>query len=783
MLDVDHQVREGLPEIRLWSITDRGERVLILERGFHGYFYAVPGGGCSTDEAKEEIARIDKSSLLTGLEVVDRRLFGRQMSAVKVSCRDPEAMRDYAQRVSRLDCVEKCLEQDIRYSMRYMIDNDLEPCGWHEVEVDAERRDPEIQVDSVYLAKSRPRRIKGTEAPRLRILAFSAVFYSPKGSPKPERNPVVMISTFNDQGEEKRFVADDEDDGPVMESFAAYVRRFDPDIIVGYQSNRELWPYLMSRCEKLGVSLETTRTGTSPHMSVFGHVSVTGRANVDPYDFIRDIAEIKLKTLENVAEYFGLSGLKERVMIETTDVAAYWEEKERRPDLVNFSSQNARWTMEVARALFDFAIQLSRVVGLPLDHVGTAAVGFRVEWHLLREARKRGELIPGRVERPYRPYAGAVVLEPGPGLHDDIAVIDFKALYPSLMMANNISPDTYISPDEPQPPSGVHIAPEVGHMFRKEPPGFYNRVLSKLIEVRDDVRRGLEVAAPDSAEYRLLDARQRALKVITNAVYGYTGWLGARWYVRPVAEATTAWGRQAMLEALSVADELGMESIYGDTDSVFVKYDQERVRRFLEEAKNRLGLEMKVDKVYRRVLFTEAKKRYCGLLPDGRLDVVGLEVVRGDWPVIARDTQRGVLEIVLSQEPHRAIGLAKDFVRQRISQLRAGDVLYRHLIIWKELTRPIEAYKARTAHVEAAKLMRADGWELDPGDKVGYIIGKGEGKLYEKALPHFMASLEDIDFEYYVKKQVLPAALRVLEPLGVKEKDLINGSGGKLPFS
>ena len=96
-------------------------------------------------------------------------------------------------------------------------------------------------------------------------------------------------------------------------------------------------------------------------------------------------------------------------------------------------------------------MQLSNLVSLPLDHVMTAAVGFRVEWFLIKQTRKIGELIPRRIEQPYRPYAGGLVLSPKPGLHDNIAVLDFKSMYPNIMIRYNLSPDTYVAPEEPEP--------------------------------------------------------------------------------------------------------------------------------------------------------------------------------------------------------------------------------------------------------------------------------------------------------------------------------------------
>ncbi|MFQ6074747.1 MAG: DNA polymerase domain-containing protein [Candidatus Bathyarchaeia archaeon] len=251
--------------------------------------------------------------------------------------------------------------------------------------------------------------------------------------------------------------------------------------------------------------------------------------------------------------------------------------------------------------------------------------------------------------------------------------------------------------------------------------------------------------------------------------YGYAGWVGARWFARPVAEATTAWGRYTIRRTIDLARETGLELIYGDTDSVFVSYEPEKVERFLEAVERELGLEIRPDKVYERALFTKAKKRYAGLLPDGRLDIVGLEVARGDWAAVAKDVQEGALEIVLRE---RSPEKAADFVRRYIKDLRGGKIPYRDLIIWKTLTKPPGEYKVNTPHVAAARRLMEAGWELTLGDKVGFVITKGSGRLYERAVPYPFAKYDDLDLRYYEEKQAIPAASRVLSIFKVTKDEL-----------
>lgn len=773
LLDVNSEAEDGVPEIWLWGINRSGQKVLVIDRNFLDYFYAVVEETADAKEVAEEIAH-RQSGFVAKLEVVEKRFIGKHVKAVTVYCRNPGDLSKCAKELRNFEGVKDCLEDDIRYSMRYLIDNNVVPCGWHEVEVAEEANTRKLQVSKVYSAQSIPKVLESTEVPKLKILGFSTIFYSKEGSPKPDRNPVIMFSVATNCGEEKQFLAGEErNDKSVTEDFISYIRDFDPDIVVGYGTNGQEWPYLIERCRKLGLRLQVGRAETEPHTSVYGHVSITGRANVDLLDFVGEFSEVKIQTLENLADYLGIMKIANRQIVEDVDYADYWDSKEKRKILKGFSMDNARCVMSIAEAVLDFAMQLSNLVSLPLDHVGSAAAGFRVEWFLIKRTHGLGELVPKRIEQPYRPYAGGVVLKPLPGLHENVAVLDFKSMYPSLMIAYNLSPDTYVSHRAPAPKSDVYETPEVGHHFRKKPPGFYKEVLSYLIGVRDEIRSTMKALAPKSVEYRVLDARQKAVKVITNASYGYAGWTGARWYVKPVAEAAAAWGRDTLLNSIKMAEAAGLKVIYGDTDSIFLNNDVGKIEELSKKIKKDLGLEIKPDKVYVRIFFTEAKKRYAGLLPDGRLDVVGLEVVRGDWANIAKTAQERVLEIVLKEQ---SLVKAADFVRHLVVELRQRRVSFRDLIIWKTLTKPVDEYQVKASHVEAAKMLKEKGWELAVGDKVGYVVVVGSGRLYERVKPYKYASYDEVDLEYYVAKQIVPAAARILESFGINEEQLLQSA-------
>ena len=80
-----------------------------------------------------------------------------------------------AKRLHKIKGVETCLEDDIRYSMRYLVDNNVNPCGWNEIEVEESENKLGVQVDGVYLAKSFPHGIESTQVLSLKVLGFSII--------------------------------------------------------------------------------------------------------------------------------------------------------------------------------------------------------------------------------------------------------------------------------------------------------------------------------------------------------------------------------------------------------------------------------------------------------------------------------------------------------------------------------------------------------------------------------------------------------------------------------
>ncbi|MEM1578773.1 MAG: DNA-directed DNA polymerase [Archaeoglobaceae archaeon] len=758
LIDAEYVTINDRAVIRLWC---KNKGVFIAyDRNFKPYFYVL---GCD-----EEI--IEKATIKTKKEMIspdsyERKtvnIFGREEEAFVVYAKHPQHVPKLREFFSQFGEVR---EADIPFAYRYLIDKDLACLDG----VRIEGKEVEGKLKSYEIEKIE--RVE-KEIPELKILAFDCEMLSTFGMPDAERDPIIVIALK--WGEEEKILYGDEK--KIIQEFVEIIKHYDPDVIVGYNQDAFDWPYIKKRAEKLKIPLSIGRDGS---VITFrgGRPKIAGRLNVDLYDIALRISDVKIKKLENIAEFLGAK--IEMEDIEAKDITRYWQtEKEK---VLSHAKRDVVHTFMIAKELLPMHCELAKLLRLPLDDVSRMGRGRQVDWLLLSEAKKLGEIAPNATEVA-ESYEGAFVIEPERGLHENVAELDFASMYPSIMIAFNVSPDTLsFSGDE------CFVAPEVGYRFRKQPDGFFRRILKMLIDRRREIKRAMKEMNEKSPEYRLLDIKQQTLKILTNSFYGYMGWSGARWYCKECAEATTAWGRHFIKTSAKIAKEMGFSVLYGDTDSIFVSkpLSIEDLRREVEKLISRISQELPVqielDEIFKAIFFVE-KKRYAGITADDRIIVRGLEVRRGDWCELAKNAQREVIEIILKERnPEKAA----NYIAKVIDSIRKGNIKLEDIVIYKGLTKKPSKYEAVQAHVKAAKRAEEIGIFYPVGSKIGFIVVKGAGGIGDRAFPVDMIEefdgenvkiklrdgyeVKKIDKDYYVNHQILPAVLRILERFGYSE--------------
>jgi DNA polymerase I len=582
LLDVDYAEEEEQPCVRLF-IKDGSEMVMAIDPSFEQYLYVVASDPNKTAKLISKLELTERGQMVRpkSVKVVRRTFLGREVEAIKVSFHHPKDIPPLRHAIRDFPGVKEIYEFDIPSARRYLVDRGLTPMAGVEVRGDVKEREGLKTV----LIKA-PLEPVPVPEPKLNVMSFDIEVYNPTGSPRPDKDPILMVSladnrgfrkviTWKDLGAKLDYVEILNSEREMLERFVELVREKDVDILLGYNTDLFDFPYIRERARQLRLKLNLGRDGSEviARKRRFATAArVRGRVHVDVFamvNFLATIGTIRLihYTLEDV--YRHVIG-KEKPDFEFTQMVSAWEkggELGRR--LLEYSMSDADATLELGLELLPLFVELTRVVGQTLFDVSRMTPGQLVEWLLIAEAHRRGELIPARPvgeefeDRLEETYVGAYVMEPVKGLHEDLVVYDFRSLYPSIIVTHNIDPSTLNC--KCCKPSEAMRVPELGYHFCTKRKGFIPSTLERLIRERVRLKEEMKQHKRGSKEYLALNARQTAFKIISNAFYGMLGYPRARWYFKECAESVTSFGRHYIHRTIEMAKDNGLEVIYGDS--------------------------------------------------------------------------------------------------------------------------------------------------------------------------------------------------------------------------
>ncbi|MEW6222580.1 MAG: DNA-directed DNA polymerase [Candidatus Hadarchaeota archaeon] len=789
LLDVDCSEEEEQPVVRLYF---KGEAAwAALDQTFEQFFFVEAEDPRKAQKIILKLAPAEHGRAVRpkSVEVVKRFRLGRELDVVKVSMHHPDDVSALHHAIRNEVPGVEIYEHDIPPARRYLMVSGLAPMGG----VDASGKEESRGGLKTLMLDAAPVPAQVPE-PKLNVMSFDIEVYNPAGSPRPGKDPIIMMSLADNRGFRRVITWKVVKTGPsyvevvksereMLERFIQIVQERDVDILMGYNTDLFDFPYIKERAKQLKLKLTLGRDGSevvSKRRRFATATRIRGRVHVDVFSmvsFLASIGNIRLihYTLEDI--YLHMLG-KKKPDFEFTKFVDAWEKGgELWKELVEYSMSDADATLELGLEMLPLFIELTKLVGQSLFDVSRMTSGQLVEWLLMAEAHRRGELIPARPvaedleERVEETFVGAYVMEPIKGYHEDIVVFDFRSLYPSIIVTHNIDPSTVNCNCCKK--SEAIVVPELGYHICKGRKGFLPGIVEKVVKARSELKAELKNLRKGTREYESMNARQWALKVLSNSFYGMLAYPRARWYSKEAAESVTSFGRNYIYKTIEMARNAGLEVIYGDTDSLFCKLEgksKNDAAEFLKRINESLPgiIELELEGFYKRGVFV-TKKRYAMIGEDGRMVVKGLEFVRRDWAALAKRTQEAVLEAILRDGSREK---AAKIVKEVTKNVYEDKVELDDLIIYTQLKMPIESYRAIGPHVAAAKKLKEKGVPIEPGMMIAYIETKGAGSISERAIPVDDFKGMKYDADYYVDNQILPAVMRIMEVLGYNESDL-----------
>ncbi|GBD87713.1 DNA polymerase II [bacterium BMS3Abin03] len=558
------------------------------------------------------------------------------------------------------------------------------------------------------------------------------------------------------------FASSHSEEKELLIAFIKWFKEIDPDIIVGWHVIGFDLMFLESKCNEYHIPFEIARANgrvslrTRKPRGYFA--SITGRVVIDGPPALRSsFFTFEDYRLETVAQEFLAEG--KTITADKNKVEEIERQfKEDKKSLIEYNLKDAVLVTDIFQksALIELSVRRAQLSGLLMDQLGMMTAAFD---HFYLPKLHRAGYVASNVKdiETNEHAAGGYVMEPVPGIYNDVVVLDFKSLYPTIIRTFKIDPLSRLL-------SHIDTIETLNGYRFSATQHFLPDFIEQLMEQRSIAKK------------RKDKQLSQAIKILMNSFYGVMGSFGCRFYHPHLPTAITGTGHKLLLGSKDYLAEKGYNVVYGDTDSLFIKLKEgegenaaehghrlanELNKYWKEKIEKEYGLksylELEYEKHYRKFIITAArgseagaKKRYAGLLVDDgkeKVEFVGMEVVRSDWTYMAKEFQLQLYEKIFNNED------VDEWIKDFVNRVKNGEFDDK-LVYRKRLRKDVADYtKNVPQHVKAARMLG------ETGGTVYYVITKRGPVPIE--LKH-----NDIDYQHYIEKQLKPIADSVLGLLG-----------------
>ena len=749
-------------------------------RGFRPYFYVPAESAIPIDDPR-----------ITGTEHGHVSIFGEEL--VKIFTKlptDVSALRDQ---------FGKYYEADILFPWRYRIDvgyvNKVNTVFYIDIEVamgskfDKSSSSYPITAMACYDSKSK---VYHSFVWRGDLIKIEDKYdYTERITEKVNDNKKLNVILHKFSSEKDMLI-----------SFCDYFKDVNPDVVTAWNTSFD-YPYIINRMYYLAMDPSV--------------LSPLRRVGVDKYDgeaiikgrYVLDLLQAYKKIHIGQLESFKLDdvGLFEfnvpKIKIEGT-FDSIWKQDITKLIDYNIADLEICVKLNNKKKVIDFFEGISIFTGVPLDE--TLANSRVLDFYFLREAYKRKFRLPSADRNALPPnFEGAIVKEPVKGLHRNVICLDLTALYPSIIMAGNMSLET-IDKD-----GDIKFGNNVS--FRSAPVGFISGLIQDFLDRRKKIKDEMLIEFEKngkSDKFSSLDDQQNVTKFLTNSIYGVLAFFRSRYFLEDIAKTITWVGREINLHTQRVVEENGYKVVAGDTDSVYVVLPDNLSLDEIVEAGIKLQDKInesyigfakkfnivnntffiKFEKVYSIAVFCK-KKRYIGRLiwKEGKtydeskngilVDVVGFESRRSDTSKFTKSFQKELFKKILLDTPKKELF---DFIKERIREFMNSPIDY--ISMPKSFSKPFNEYLGSSANsifINAAKWSNTNlGYDFGGGSKGLFIYTKKPS--YPNGVV-YMRGDEDklkeagilIDYKLMIEKTIYNKIDTIFEALGLSRDELETG--------
>ena len=746
--------------VHLYGKTQDGKSVAVRYTGFEPYFYFVePESPAVLGEIKEMLKNDDRVRRLEDAELLYK---GEVKKCQKVVATFPWLVPDIRKTIMPQAIV---LAADIPFHFRFVYDMDLGSC----VRVIGEEMPKEAYRTDIVVKAERFEEIKPFH-PKLTILSFDV-----ETSLK-ERKIfcICCVLKKGDKVDGRQFSGE----GPggerkMIEDFSRFIEDSDPDVITGYNIDGFDIPQIIQRAAAM--CMPEPSWGRYPgSLSQYNNRFwwTEGRIIVDAWWAIKKVLKPKQETLNAVAKL--LLG-EEKHDVDPKKMDEEWASDSAR--VMKYCEHDSNLALKVLEkvAILQRSMDLATVSKLPLDDVVSGTTSQLIDSILIRDADRKKVAVPMtmRFSDDAETIEGGYVHEMEQGLFHWVLTLDFRSMYPSMIISKNICFTTLS-------PNGSIVSPTGARFLDKSVrEGLLPLILMRLMSERAATKKAMrEASTPDERAY--YDGLQEAIKILMNSFYGVLASSFYRFTDPRIGASITAFAREATKDLIKKLEAENLKVIYSDTDSVFflspnpnldesVKLGREIAERFSSG-----DVVLEFEKIMEPFFSHGMKKRYVGRMvwPRQELIVRGYEMRRTDSFDLQSEVLQKVFEMVLDGDNQGAVAYTRGVVKDLID----GKIDPSRLVISRSVREESQYKQGNTMiNVRVFKKLQELGYEVVPGMKVSWIVtdSRASPQKFEPWVEGRPFSAKP-DYRYYAQRLAATIS-RVTDSFGWDEKSLVSG--------
>ena len=648
----------------------------------------------------------------------------------------------------------------------------------------------------------------------IKVLYFDIETDDSIGSIEIGRDRILSFAGLDKDGNE--FYDTDRDEYELLKRLIKLTDQY--DMLVGWYSRGFDLPYVLERVkvinklnrnDKSKEQIDTTLFYNTLHEDMMMRVLKTYSQDAEARQ------EISSYSLESISQYFLGEGKVEH--------------EEKIIELFNNNPEKLKkYNLKDAKLLFKINEKLRTIPLMIKECAWTGTflnrfyIGELLDNYILREATYQNFHLrsrPGWGENDEnQKIRGGYVMEPKTGMYDSVRTLDFKSMYPSIIVGWNIGQESLVEgrvsrtaeedflkwieerklDDVPYKewheflakenkklnPDNLYYQTANNQFFKRDKQSIIAGLVKRLLQERKSYKKQQIDSVYNSIEYKNAQASQEAVKEMSNSMYGINADKQARYFDPKIAEAITMTGQFLNRMSMSILEEMGYLVIYGDTDSIFIVVESDEEMEIVINSLNEALSQRLVDnyQFLENIVFIEYekkfskfimldKKRYAGYLveidgkPVNSILSKGTENVRKSTINFTKKKVNECLDLLLKQ--HKSKTFMKEWIRDLKEYVLDGDIPSSDLAITMKLSKPISSYKSKPPHVRLAEKLIENNEILETyegksvwGQKIEYIVIDSKNKNESILLRDFNGVW---DRKYYWDVQVYAPLMRILK--------------------